>query len=157
MFGLYTRWFHRWALLAGWAVAMVYGTMTAYKQINPATGKHFGGSVAPDRRHRQSGYIALTAFVVNVVVAAVLTLFLRALKAPEGVDATIKGDYFADAGDPGSRRCRRAVGGHPQPLTELRVGRRLTPRLCPWRPGCCPPARTRTRGAARGCGPSCRC
>ena len=28
--GLYTRWFHRWALLAGWAVGMVYGTWTAY-------------------------------------------------------------------------------------------------------------------------------
>ena len=26
VFGLYTRWFHRWALLAGWAVGMVYGT-----------------------------------------------------------------------------------------------------------------------------------
>ena len=24
--GLFTRWFHRWALLAGWAVGMVYGT-----------------------------------------------------------------------------------------------------------------------------------
>ena len=30
VFGLYTRWFHRWALLAGWAVAMVYGTVKAY-------------------------------------------------------------------------------------------------------------------------------
>ncbi len=35
--GLYTRWFHRWALLAGWAVGMVYGTITAYNVINPAT------------------------------------------------------------------------------------------------------------------------
>ena len=24
--GLYTRWLHRWALLAGWAAGMVYGT-----------------------------------------------------------------------------------------------------------------------------------
>ena len=30
VFGLYTRWFHRWALLAGWAVGMVYGTLKAY-------------------------------------------------------------------------------------------------------------------------------
>src|SRR6476661_5370414 len=37
VFGLYTRWFHRWALLAGWAVGMVYGTITAYNVINPAT------------------------------------------------------------------------------------------------------------------------
>ena len=33
--GLYTRWFHRWALLAGWAVAMVYGTITAYNVEGP--------------------------------------------------------------------------------------------------------------------------
>ena len=33
--GLYTRWFHRWALLAGWAVGMVYGTVVAYQQQVP--------------------------------------------------------------------------------------------------------------------------
>ena len=38
VFGLYTRWFHRWALLAGWAVGMVYGTVAAYNVTNPATG-----------------------------------------------------------------------------------------------------------------------
>ena len=43
--GLYTRWFHRWALLAGWAVAMVYGTVVAYHQSS-ATTKHFGSSLA---------------------------------------------------------------------------------------------------------------
>ncbi len=26
VFALYTRWFHRWALLIGWAVGMGYGT-----------------------------------------------------------------------------------------------------------------------------------
>ena len=29
VFSLYTRWFHRWALLAGWAVGMTYGTVAA--------------------------------------------------------------------------------------------------------------------------------
>ncbi|GAB3598692.1 sodium:solute symporter family protein [Angustibacter peucedani] len=100
VFGLYTRWFHRWALLAGWAVAMVYGTVTAYQQINPATGKHFGASVGPIELIGKSGYIALTAFVINVVIAAVLTLVLRAVKAPDGVDQTSPSDYRADAGDP---------------------------------------------------------
>ena len=28
--GLYTRWLHRWALLAGWAVGLVYGTWLPY-------------------------------------------------------------------------------------------------------------------------------
>jgi len=100
VFGLYTRWFHRWALLAGWAVAMVYGTLTAYNQVNPVTGQHFATSVANIEAIGQLGYIAFTAFVLNVVVAAAITLLLRAVKAPEGDDATIKGDYFADAGDP---------------------------------------------------------
>src|SRR4051794_9930488 len=100
VFGLYTRWFHRWALLAGWAVAMLYGTITAYRQLNPATGKHFGSSVAGIDLIGRSGYIALTAFVINVVVAAVLTVVLRALKAPAGVDETKPSDYRADAGDP---------------------------------------------------------
>ena len=30
VFALYTRWFHRWALLAGWAAGMGYGTYLAY-------------------------------------------------------------------------------------------------------------------------------
>jgi SSS family solute:Na+ symporter len=100
VFGLYTRWFHRWALLGGWAVAMVYGTITAYQQINPVTGKHFGSSVGAIDVLGRSGYIALTAFVLNVVVAAVLTPVLRALKTPAGEDVTTAADYRADAGDP---------------------------------------------------------
>jgi SSS family solute:Na+ symporter len=46
VFSLYTRWFPRWALLAGWAAAMVYGTWAAYDVVNPVTHAHFGGSLA---------------------------------------------------------------------------------------------------------------
>jgi SSS family solute:Na+ symporter len=99
--GLFTRWFHRWALLAGWAVAMVYGTISAYRVINPATKKHFGGSLANFPFTDKQVYIALTAFVINLVVVIVLTVILRALKVPEGVDSTHPTDYLADAGDPG--------------------------------------------------------
>jgi len=99
VFGLYTRWFHRWALLAGWAVGIVYGTVKAYRVASPAT-PHFGGSVAAVEGWGQMGYIALTAFAINVVVTVVLTLILRAMKTPEGVDETIPADYFADEGDP---------------------------------------------------------
>ena len=56
VFGLYTRWLHRWALLAGWAVAMVYGTWKAYGVASPAT-KHFGGSTANIGVIGQIGYI----------------------------------------------------------------------------------------------------
>jgi SSS family solute:Na+ symporter len=46
------------------------------------------------------GYIALTAFAINVIIAALLTLVFRAAKTPYGHDETIPADYFADAGDP---------------------------------------------------------
>lgn len=94
--GLFTRWFHRWALLAGWAVGMLYGTWKAYGISTPAT-KHFGGSSAEIPGVGEIGYIGLTAFVLNIVVAVVLTLVLRAVKAPEGADETSKSDYTAEA------------------------------------------------------------
>ncbi|MYT31567.1 MULTISPECIES: sodium:solute symporter family protein [unclassified Streptomyces] len=98
--GLFTRWFHRWALLAGWALGMVYGTLAAYGVASP-TQKHFGGSSAEIPGIGQIGYIGLTAFVLNVVVTVVLTLVLKALKAPEGTDETSPDDYTADLGDKG--------------------------------------------------------
>ena len=51
--GLYTRWLHRWALLAGWAVGMAYGTWQAWNVANPRAGiNHFGGSLANMPGHR---------------------------------------------------------------------------------------------------------
>ncbi|MFE7956543.1 monocarboxylate uptake permease MctP [Streptomyces sp. NPDC057413] len=101
--GLFTRWFHRWALLAGWAVGMVYGTLVAYGVPSPTnpSQKHFGGSAKEIPGIGEIGYIGLTAFVLNVVVTVVLTFVLKALKAPEGTDETRPEDYTADAGDPG--------------------------------------------------------
>ncbi|MGZ4494092.1 MAG: monocarboxylate uptake permease MctP [Nocardioides sp.] len=102
VFGLYTRWFHRYALLAGWAVGMVYGTWTAYTvpKVGVA-GSHFGGPLAVVPFTDTKGYIALTAFAINLVVAVVLTLVFNAMKLPAGVDQTSPGDYHADAGDAG--------------------------------------------------------
>jgi SSS family solute:Na+ symporter len=99
--GLYTRWFHRWALLIGWAVAMVYGTVQAYRVPVPGTlGSHFGGSTAPIPFFGQNGYIALTAFAINLIVAVVLTLIFRTVKLPAGTDETAAHHYVADAGEP---------------------------------------------------------
>jgi len=110
--GLYTRWFHRWALLVGWAVAMVYGTVTAYRQTVPNSttrlvdGKpvatvhglrHFGTSLADFPGTNTKVYIAVTALVLNIVVAVVLTFVFRLLKAPAGTDETQPGDYYSDA------------------------------------------------------------
>ncbi|MGH3366463.1 MAG: monocarboxylate uptake permease MctP [Nocardioidaceae bacterium] len=94
VFALYTRWFHRWALFVGWAVGMVYGTWTAVSvQFEPVAPLPF----MPDT----VGYIALTTFVINVVVATALTLVLRAAKVPEGEDQTVPEDYRAEAGEEG--------------------------------------------------------
>ena len=95
--GLYTRWFHRWALLAGWAAAMIYGTIVAYQQPVPGTaGSHFGASTAVVPVLHQIVYIAVTAFVINLVVSVVLTLVLRAVRAPAGNDETRPADYLVD-------------------------------------------------------------
>jgi solute:Na+ symporter, SSS family len=99
VFSLYTRWFHMWALMIGWAVGMVFGTVKAYNVSSPTT-KHFGGSVASIEGLGEMGYIALTAFALNVIVAAVLTVAFRAAKAPTSPDETQPADYFADANDP---------------------------------------------------------
>jgi SSS family solute:Na+ symporter len=104
--GLYTRWFHRHALLLGWAVGMAWGTIAAYN--TPAVGdpgSHFGGSVAPlevfgvDLSDNLI-YFGLTALVLNLVVSVLLTFTFRAMGVDEGVDDTRPSDYHADAGDP---------------------------------------------------------
>ena len=100
VFGLYTRWFHGWGLLAGWAAGMLYGTVTAYNLVNPVNGNHFAGSVAMIPVIGELGYIALTAFALNVIVAAAVTAVLTAMKVPHGRDETTAQDYLADEGDP---------------------------------------------------------
>jgi SSS family solute:Na+ symporter len=94
--GLYTRWFHRWALLGGWAAGMVYGTSMAYQQKSAATA-HFGGSLARFPFSHTTIYIGFSALLVNLVVAVLLTFVLRALKAAEGTDATSPEDYYSDS------------------------------------------------------------
>lgn len=115
VFSLFTRWFHRYALLAGWAASMVYGTVEAYQVINPVTGKHFGGSLGLIPGLDQMGYIAMTAFVLNLVIAVVLSAILNAVKVPNGSDETIPFDYFADADDPRVQKDLTEHGAHDEP------------------------------------------
>ncbi len=91
--GLYTRWFHRWALVIGWAAAMAYGTIQAYRTPG-GTQAHFGASAAPVFGHVI--YIAIAALVINLVVTIVLTLVFRAVKLPPGADETQPAHYTAD-------------------------------------------------------------
>jgi SSS family solute:Na+ symporter len=101
VFGLFTRWFHRWALLAGWAVGMVYGTLTAYSGCTACTTRPFGNSLAVVPGLGDAGYIGLTALVLNLLVLVVGTVVLNALKVGNGTDITSQSDYFADVDDPG--------------------------------------------------------
>ena len=79
---------------------MVYGTRQGLQRelADGAALRRLAGADA--ELIGQLGYIAFTAFVINVVVAVVLTPILRALKSPEGDDRTVTADYFVDAGDP---------------------------------------------------------
>ncbi|HUQ00196.1 MAG TPA: sodium:solute symporter [Aeromicrobium sp.] len=98
VFSLYTRWFHRRAMLLGWAVGIAYGTWQAWGIANPATGvKHFGGSLDLIPVVGQMGYIALTAFALNIVVSVVLTVAFNLAKVGNGQDETSSIDYVADA------------------------------------------------------------
>ncbi|MGI8888438.1 MAG: monocarboxylate uptake permease MctP, partial [Nocardioidaceae bacterium] len=111
--GLYTRWLHRWALIAGWATSMTYGTWLAYSQQVPNIQaslvdgevvvtqngmRHFGSPLAEFFFTETKVYIAVIALLVNIAVSVVLTLILRALNAPAGTDHTTPGDYYSDAG-----------------------------------------------------------
>jgi SSS family solute:Na+ symporter len=103
--GLYTRWFHRWALLAGWAVGLVLGLSMLYRIANPLVGKeHFAGSQWALSRWGfdtdVTVYVGLIAVAANLLVAAVGTYVLRAMKAPAGEDVTQETDYHVEAGDP---------------------------------------------------------
>jgi SSS family solute:Na+ symporter len=101
--GLYTRWFHRWALVLGWAVAMVYGTVVAYNTPAPGVaGSHFGASTALVPGFNHIVYIALTALVINFVVAIVLTAVFRLVRLPAGSDETAAAHYTADPEDAGA-------------------------------------------------------
>jgi solute:Na+ symporter, SSS family len=109
--GLYTRWFHRWALLLGWATAMVYGTIQAYRVPIPGQAHtHFGASTAPVLGHIV--YIAVVAFIINLVIAVVLTMIFRALRLPAGADETLPSHYVADP-EPGAPALAPAASGSP--------------------------------------------
>ena len=97
--GLFTRWFHRWALIAGWAAGMAYGTIAAYHQ-STATVHHFATSTATVPLWHQSLYIGFSALVLNLVVTVVLTVILRAAHPTSaGVDETAPGDYLVERED----------------------------------------------------------
>ena len=72
---------------------MVFGTLAAYN-VSSATASHWAAS--SDIEFGHTIYIGLSAVVLNLVIAVVLTLILRAARVPEGTDETLPGQYTAD-------------------------------------------------------------
>ena len=94
--GLFTRWFHRYALLAGWLAGMLFGTIAAYKVASP-TASHWAGSTDIEFGH--TVYIGLSAIIINIAVSVILTLIFKAARIPEGADETLPQQYKADPGE----------------------------------------------------------
>lgn len=85
--GLYTRWFHRWALLAGWAIGMSTGTYMAASQSFKSAFPLSIGSF------KVTMYSAFLAILANLLVTIVLTPITRRLDAREPSDETAPEDY----------------------------------------------------------------
>jgi SSS family solute:Na+ symporter len=122
--GLYTRWFHRGALIAGWVAGMGLGFWMLYQIPNMATKRaHFGGSAFPLEKFGfdtpKTIYVGIVAVLVNLVVAALATLALKAGRVPDGTDGTSPSDYFVDEGDeklvPETRQNSDEVAVEPAP------------------------------------------
>jgi len=113
--GLYTRWLHRGGLIAGWVAGMGLALWMLWQIPNAATGRaHFGGSAFPLSKFwfidsPKTIYVGFVAVIVNLLVAIIVTLILRAAKTPDGADGTTPTDYFADEGDPRIEREKTAV------------------------------------------------
>ncbi|MFI7680705.1 monocarboxylate uptake permease MctP [Actinophytocola sp. NPDC049390] len=108
---LYTKWLHRWALIAGWAVGMIWGMVLLYQIPNPASGRlHFGGSALaldklnifgwqPFEGSMLQIYVGFVALIANLLVAVIVTLVIRRTNTSNGSDDTTGEDYHVDEHD----------------------------------------------------------
>ncbi|GAA3387428.1 monocarboxylate uptake permease MctP [Cryptosporangium minutisporangium] len=117
--GVFTRWFHKWALVAGWVAGMVFGFWMLWTIPNPATDrKHFGGSAFKLSElgvdTKWTIYAGFLSVALNLIVVALVTWGLRAGKVADGEDVTKPSDYTAEQGDPKVRDIPELVGdGRP--------------------------------------------
>ncbi|HZQ14939.1 MAG TPA: sodium:solute symporter [Pseudolabrys sp.] len=87
MLGAFTRWFNSWALLAGWAVGTVVGTlMAAATNLTPTYPLALAGYTFP-------GYTALYTLILNLLIAVALTPLINAMRAGQAADQTADADY----------------------------------------------------------------
>ena len=120
---LWTRWFHRYALIAGWAAGMATGFWTLWTVQQKTIGAggavtvvkhHFGGSAFALSElgftTKTTIYAGIVALAVNLLVVVVLTPLLRAAGVPDGEDRTRPSDYTAERDDPFVRDVPQVVG-----------------------------------------------
>jgi SSS family solute:Na+ symporter len=85
--GLYTRYYHGWALFLGWAAGFGTGTwMAVTNNYAPVYPLKLLGTTFPC-------YIALATLVLNIVVATVLSPVFNAVASDKANDATRVADY----------------------------------------------------------------
>lgn len=85
--GLYTNWFHKRALIIGWAAGMIIGTWLALTQnFASVYPLKFGPATIPV-------YSAVIAFLVNITLSYGLTLLFKSLGVAAGRDATRSTDF----------------------------------------------------------------
>ncbi len=94
--GLFTRWFDRYALLLGWLAGMAFGTIAAYRSASP-TVSHWASSSDIELGH--TVYIGITAVLINLIIAVILTVIFRVAQVPQGADETLPHQYTADPAD----------------------------------------------------------
>jgi SSS family solute:Na+ symporter len=122
--GLYTRWLHRGALIAGWVVGMAAGMLMLYNVPRLGPGgvvlrEHWGGSAFSLGKlgfdTKYTIYAGFLSLLVNLVVTIAVTFVLRAMKVADGVDGTAETDYTAEREDP-------TVRDLPDPLESVPPG-----------------------------------
>lgn len=100
--GLYTRWFHRWALVTGWLGGMGLSVYMLYI-TKSATSHHFASASFPlslwGFHTKVTIWTGIAGLVANLVISGVLTPVLNRL--PRGSDSTAPEDYHAEAADAG--------------------------------------------------------
>jgi SSS family solute:Na+ symporter len=86
--GLFTRWFYGSALTLGWLAGMASGTamVASLKFATSTYPLKLGGVTIP-------GYAALYSLILNLLVATVITIALRATGIRQPPDQTSPEDY----------------------------------------------------------------
>ncbi len=85
--GLYTRFFHGWALFIGWLTGFSVGSYLAWaNNFAPVYPVHVFGTTFPC-------YIAILTLLLNIAVSVVLSVVFNAL-GDRGKDATVPSDYY---------------------------------------------------------------